>query len=83
MEEKSFYNSNKIANIYQIAGSTIGVICFFAGLFLFMVNVIIAIVTIIVGGIVFPLILYTLGEIIEILSNIRENTEHLREKYRE
>lgn len=82
MEEKFYYSSSQLATIIQNVTITLLVIGLIAGVIICTENIGIGI-AVVVGVIIFFLLLYSLGEIIKLLHDIRENTEHLRDKIEE
>lgn len=82
MEEKFYYSSSQLATIIQNIALTLFVIGLIVGVIACTENIVIGI-SIVVGVIIFFLLLYSLGEIIKLLHDIRENTEHLRDRIEE
>ena len=79
MEEKFYYSSSQLATIIQNIALTLFVIGLIVGVIACTENIVIGI-SVVVGVIIFFLLLYSLGEIIKLLHDIRENTEHLRDR---
>lgn len=82
MEEKFYYSSSQLATIIQNIALTLFVIGLIVGVIVCTENIVIGI-SVVVGIIIFFLLLYSLGEIIKLLHDIRENTEHLRDRIEE
>ena len=82
MEEKFYYSSSTLATIIQNVAITFLVIGIIASLIMCTENLGMGIVSGIVSVVGF-LVAYSLGEIIKLLHDIRENTEHLRDKIEE
>lgn len=82
MEEKFYYSSSQLATIIQNIALTLFVIGLIVGVIACTENIVIGI-SVVVGVIIFFLLLYSLGEIIKLLHDIRENTEHLRDRIEE
>lgn len=82
MEEKFYYSSSQLATIIQNISLTLFVIGLIVGVIACTENIVIGI-SVVVGVIIFFLLLYSLGEIIKLLHDIRENTEHLRDRIEE
>lgn len=80
MEQEFYYNSSKVSTIikdlallFLVLGIIIGLVFCTLG-----ENIVLG-VALIIGLSIFALLLYALGEIISLLHDIRENTEHLRD----
>lgn len=80
MEQEFYYNSSKVATIIKDLALLFLVLGIIIGLVLCTLgeNIILG-GALIVGLSIFALLLYALGEIISLLHDIRENTEHLRD----
>ncbi len=83
MEEKEYYSSSKIGTIIKDLAILVIILGIVIG-FIVAVSTNIAIgITIVLGMSAFSLLSYALGEIIILLHDIRENTEHLRDRVEE
>ena len=82
MGEKFYYSSSNLATIIQNVALTLLIIALIASVIIGTDNILNGII-IGVCSVIFCLLLYSLGEIIKLLHDIRENTEHLRDKIEE